>query len=79
MSAKAVLRFVKYKITRDPDRERTWRARCVSGDEEECGAESMVFGGDEDPIDWMAEHAKETGHTRFERTYKDYALVEKVE
>ncbi|MFE9446896.1 hypothetical protein [Streptomyces sp. NPDC006739] len=76
---RAVLRFVNYKITRDPIGEATYRARCVSGDEEECGAESLVFEGDEPPADWMAEHTKETGHTRFERTYKDYALVEKAE
>jgi hypothetical protein len=25
VSVKAVLRFVKYEITRDPDGERTWR------------------------------------------------------
>ncbi|MET8564942.1 hypothetical protein ABZV75_31860 [Streptomyces flaveolus] len=59
--------------------ERTWRARCVSGDEQECGAESMVYGGSEAPVDWMAEHTKETGHERFKRIYEDYALVRKVE
>ncbi|MEV6838989.1 hypothetical protein AB0N17_31515 [Streptomyces sp. NPDC051133] len=79
MSVKAVLRFVNYKITRDPDGEKTWRARCVSGDEEECGAESMVFGSDDPPADWMAEHTATTGHQRFQRIYEDYALVEKAE
>ncbi|MGW2954833.1 DUF7848 domain-containing protein [Streptomyces eurythermus] len=73
---RSVKRFVDYKITRDPLGELTWRTRCVSGDEEECGAESLVYGSDKPPSDWMAQHTAETGHQRFKRTYEDYALVE---
>ncbi|MFI0553464.1 DUF7848 domain-containing protein [Streptomyces scabiei] len=67
---------MNYKITRDPAGEVTYQARCVSGDEKECGAESAVLGGEEVVAEWMAEHTKETGHGRFERTFKDYALSE---
>jgi len=73
------MRYVDYKIVTDPAGERTWKARCVSGDEADCGAESMVFGGDHAPTKWMAEHTKETGHERFKRIYEDYALVQRTE
>ncbi|GHE08524.1 DUF7848 domain-containing protein [Streptomyces alanosinicus] len=73
---RAVLRFVTYKITRDPDGEVTFQARCVCGDDKECGAESNVLGGEEAVSDWMAEHTVATGHRRFERIFKDYALVQ---
>ncbi|EST35389.1 hypothetical protein [Streptomyces roseochromogenus] len=73
---RAVLRFVDYKTIRDPLGEVTYQARCVSGNDEECGAESMVLGGDEAVNDWMVEHTAQTGHERFKRTFEDYALVE---
>lgn len=75
---RAVLRFVDYTVNLDPAGERTWKAVCVSGDEKDCGAESMVYGGDQAPTDWMAEHCGETGHQRFKRVYEDYALVKKA-
>ncbi|MEW2304650.1 hypothetical protein AB0958_32620 [Streptomyces sp. NPDC006655] len=68
-----------YRVVLDPAGERTWKGRCVSGDEEDCGAESLVLGSEQAPTDWMAVHTKQTGHERFERIYKDYALVRKVE
>ncbi|MEU6064062.1 hypothetical protein ABZ864_06035 [Streptomyces sp. NPDC047082] len=73
---RAVLRFVDYKTVRDPEAETTFQARCVSGDEEECGVESMVLAGDEAVNDWMAQHTAQTGHGRFKRTFEDYAIVE---
>jgi hypothetical protein len=74
---RSVFRYVDYKTTLDPTGERTWRAVCVSGEERDCGAQSPELGGEEAANDWMAEHTKETGHGRFERNYKDYALVER--
>ncbi|MGW0705050.1 DUF7848 domain-containing protein [Streptomyces sp. NPDC002643] len=73
---RALLRFVNYTTTRDPQGEVTYKARCVSGDEEECGAESEVLGDDEAANDWIAEHTAATGHKRYKRTFEDYALVE---
>ncbi|MGW5773150.1 DUF7848 domain-containing protein [Streptomyces longwoodensis] len=70
-----MLRYVDYQVVADPDGERTWKARCVSGDETECGAESEECGSDEAPSDWMAEHCAQTGHNRFKRVFQDYALV----
>jgi hypothetical protein len=76
---RAVFRFINYKIARDPDGEVTYQARCVSGDKEDCGAESKVLGCEQAVSDWMAEHTSETGHERFERTFTDYALATKAE
>jgi hypothetical protein len=73
---RAVLRFIDYVTKQDPTGEETWKAVCVSGDEEECKATSPVLGGDEAANDWMAEHTAQTGHKRFKRTFEDYALVE---
>lgn len=73
---RAVLRFIDYVTKQDPTGEETWKAVCVSGDEEECKATSPVLGGDEAANDWMAEHAAQTGHKRYKRTFEDYALVE---
>ncbi|WP_143670115.1 hypothetical protein [Streptomyces sp. Ag109_G2-15] len=66
-----------YETLRDPHGEITFKARCVSGDDEECGAESDVSGSDEAANKWMAEHTAGTGHKRFKRTFEDYALVER--
>ncbi|MFF7477089.1 hypothetical protein [Streptomyces sp. NPDC008092] len=73
---KAVMRFVDYETTRDPQGEIIFKARCVSGDEAECGAESEGFDGDEAANMWMAKHTATTGHKRYKRTCEDYALVE---
>ncbi|MEV5879868.1 hypothetical protein AB0L75_37770 [Streptomyces sp. NPDC052101] len=73
---RAVLRFVNYKTIRDPDGEFTYEARCVSGDDTECGTESMVLGSDAAVNDWMAHHTAQTGHQRFKRSFEDYAIVE---
>ncbi|MEU1176594.1 hypothetical protein ABZ464_02910 [Streptomyces sp. NPDC005820] len=73
---RAVIRFVDYETNRDPQGEVTFKALCVSGDEEECGAESEVCGDDESANTWMAKHTAKTGHKRFKRTCEDYALVE---
>ncbi|MFJ9900213.1 hypothetical protein ACIQPR_43485 [Streptomyces sp. NPDC091280] len=51
----------------------------MSGDKKECGAKSKVLGGEQAVADWMAEHTKETGHERYQRTFQDYALVKKAE
>jgi hypothetical protein len=48
---------------------------CVSGEDKDCGAKSPEVGSEEAGNDWMADHAKETGHDRFKRLYADFALV----
>jgi hypothetical protein len=70
-------RFVTFKVKGDPYGEVTWQARCASGGQAPCGAESKVLGGEQAVVDWMAEHCNETGHARFERVFTDYALVER--
>jgi len=72
----SITRFVTFKTTRDPIGELTWRAVCVSGEEEECGASCPEQEDDEDANEWMAKHASQTGHSRFKRFHSDYAIVE---
>jgi hypothetical protein len=69
-------RFVDYVIRGDDLGLRTWGATCVAGDSEDCGASAP--GGDQEAVSkWMAEHCRETGHTRFQRQYEDFATVER--
>jgi hypothetical protein len=75
VSPRAVYRFVNYRIAQDSTGEVSRSARCVSGEEADCGESSGEL--DEERVaKWMAEHAAATGHTRFRRTFTDYAVVE---
>ncbi|MEN8653764.1 hypothetical protein ABCR94_24965 [Streptomyces sp. 21So2-11] len=76
---RSVMRFVPYTIAQDQTAWPEYVARCVSGDEKECGAES---GSKSDPADvekWMTNHTRGTGHLRYRRTFADYAVFEPPE
>lgn len=73
---RAVLRFVDYTTTPDPVGESVWSAVCVSGEEKDCGASSKELDSERAVVDWMAQHCAETRHSRFKRSFSDYALVE---
>lgn len=75
MSTRSIFRFVDYVTRLDPAGEQVWQAMCVSGEDKDCGAKSPEVGSEEAGNDWMADHAKETGHDRFKRLYADFALV----
>ncbi|MFB6848214.1 hypothetical protein ACFCXS_25655 [Streptomyces sp. NPDC056373] len=71
---RALYRFVEYKAVQDPTGELSWSAVCVSGDEADCGESSGEM-DEEKAVRWMAEHTRDTGHTRFRRTFGDYAII----
>ena len=76
MGTTRVLRFRNFTIMPDPLGLPTFEARCVSGDEEECGAES----GEHDAVagrdDWVQRHFKATGHQRYQHVLSDYRIIE---
>ncbi|MFI5746550.1 hypothetical protein ACIBBE_11515 [Streptomyces sp. NPDC051644] len=69
-------RFQNYEIQPDPVGETTYAAECVSGDEADCGAQSGEKGETSNVAQWIAEHARDTGHQRYRRTVADYATAE---
>lgn len=73
------MRFVPYTIAQDLMAWPEYAARCVSGEDRECGAES---GSKSEPTDvekWMTSHVRGTGHCRFRRIFADYAVFEPPE
>ncbi|MEE1734038.1 MULTISPECIES: hypothetical protein [Streptomyces] len=69
-------RFRTYDISPDPMSETTFAAACVSGDDADCGATSGEQVEKTDVERWIAEHVRDTGHSRYRRTMADYALAE---
>ncbi|MEV6840989.1 hypothetical protein AB0N17_42045 [Streptomyces sp. NPDC051133] len=64
-------------VTADESAEPEYEARCVSGDEEDCGEASGPLADAEQLDKWMAEHTRDNpGHQRFRRAYCEYATVE---
>ncbi|MFE0178463.1 hypothetical protein ACFWZ2_39760 [Streptomyces sp. NPDC059002] len=65
-----------YALVQDPYAAPEYEARCVAGDDADCGA---VSGRHVDPgpvEEWQRRHTQETGHTRYRRTFVDYAVME---
>ncbi|MER5339317.1 hypothetical protein ABT030_03020 [Streptomyces mirabilis] len=71
-----IFRFVPYAIVQDPSAEPEYEARCVSGDENDCGAESGPYGNPTDVEEWQRKHTQETRRTRYRRSFADYAVLE---
>jgi hypothetical protein len=65
---------VDYVVTQDPTGEVSRKAVCVSGDDKDCGKSSE--GHEADLVTWMTNHRAATGHSRFQRVFTDYAVVE---
>ncbi|MFF7264916.1 hypothetical protein ACFZCL_32200 [Streptomyces sp. NPDC008159] len=74
-----IFRYVPYVLAQDQTAEPEYEARCVSGDETECGAGSGVRSGPADVEEWLRGHTQETGHRRYRRTFGDYAVFEAQE
>ncbi|MFB7499202.1 hypothetical protein ACFC09_31710 [Streptomyces sp. NPDC056161] len=70
-----VFRYVPFTIEQDPTAEPEYEARCVSGDDAECGAESGTHSGPEPVEEWQRRHTQETGHRRCWRDFGDYAVL----
>ncbi|MGC9536319.1 hypothetical protein [Streptomyces sp. UG1] len=69
-------RYVPYSIVQDATAMPEYEARCVSGDEEECGAESGLRLDPTEVEEWQRRHTQETRHLRYRRSFGDYAVLE---
>ncbi|MFJ4435647.1 hypothetical protein [Streptomyces sp. NPDC088923] len=67
---------ITYVTSAAPGRAMTWDVICVTSEGEECGARSREVNDEAEGVLWMVNHTAWTGHTRFERRRKDYAVVE---
>ncbi|WP_371577978.1 hypothetical protein [Streptomyces sp. NBC_01314] len=74
-----VLRYVPYVIAQDATAEPEYEARCVSGDETECGAESGMRTDPAAVEEWQRGHTQETRHLRYRRSFGDYSVLEPLE
>ncbi|GAB2721291.1 hypothetical protein [Streptomyces bullii] len=72
-----VFRYVPYTIVQDPSAEPEYEARCVSGEEADCGAASGPCPGPEEVEEWQRRHTQDTRHTRYRRSFADYAVLER--
>ncbi|WP_338671837.1 hypothetical protein V1460_02465 [Streptomyces sp. SCSIO 30461] len=70
-----VFRYVPFTIEQDATAEPEYEARCVSGDETECGADSGTHSGPGPVEEWQRKHTQETGHRRYRRNFGDYAVI----
>ncbi|WP_432157339.1 hypothetical protein [Streptomyces sp. bgisy153] len=74
-----VFRYVPYSIVQDPAAMPEYEARCVSGDEKDCGAGSGVHHDPSQVEEWQRRHSQQTRHLRYRRTFGDYAVLEPQE
>ncbi|KUO21316.1 DUF7848 domain-containing protein [Streptomyces dysideae] len=74
--SRRLFRYVPFTIVQDATAEPEYEARCVSGDESECGAESGVRHDPAAVEEWQRKHTQETRHTCYRRDFADYAVME---
>ncbi|MGW3653879.1 DUF7848 domain-containing protein [Streptomyces sp. NPDC000878] len=74
-----VFRYVAYTLVQDPTAYPEYAARCVSGEDADCGAESGMRPAPEEVEEWQRRHTQETRHTRYRRVFADYAVMEPLE
>ncbi|MER5212427.1 hypothetical protein ABT063_18050 [Streptomyces sp. NPDC002838] len=72
-----IFRYVPYSIVQDASAQPEYEAHCVSGDEAECGAASGPCGDPAEVEEWQRKHTQETRHTRYRRSFADYAVLER--
>jgi len=72
-----VFRYVPYTIVQDESAEPEYEARCVSGNEADCGAGSGPCGHPAEVEEWQRRHTQESRHTRYRRSFVDYAVLER--
>ncbi|WP_349239952.1 hypothetical protein [Streptomyces sp. CC219B] len=71
-----LFRYVPYSIVQDASAQPEYQAYCVSGDEHDCGATSGPCTDPTDVEEWQRRHTQETRHTRYRRSFADYAVLE---
>lgn len=76
LMTRSVIKHVPYRVRQDETAEKEYDARCVYGDEVECGAES---GPCSDPFEveaWQRQHTQQTRHNRYRRSLAGYEIWE---
>ncbi|WP_254398776.1 hypothetical protein [Streptomyces sp. AC602_WCS936] len=71
-----VFRYVPFTIVQDQSALPEYQARCVAGDDADCGATSGPCPTPTDVEEWQRRHTQETRHTRYRRCFADYAVLE---
>ncbi|MGK7232354.1 DUF7848 domain-containing protein [Streptomyces hygroscopicus] len=73
--SRRVFRYFPFAIAQDATAGPEYEARCVVGDESECGAESGTHSGPGPVEERQRKHTQETGHRRYRRNFGDYAVM----
>ncbi|MFC0600231.1 hypothetical protein [Streptomyces palmae] len=73
--SRSVHRYVDFTISWDPETEINRAVTCVSGDLSDCGASSGWLGTEDEIVDWMTRHTRDTRHLRYSRTMQDIAVM----
>ncbi|MFE1175865.1 hypothetical protein [Streptomyces sp. NPDC058773] len=68
-------RYVPFTIEQDTTAEPEYEARCVSGHDVECGAQSGTYSDPGSVEEWQRKHTQESGHRRYRRNFGDYAVM----
>ncbi|MER5490101.1 DUF7848 domain-containing protein [Streptomyces sp. LE64] len=76
---RSVIKHVTYELHADLGAEEEYEARCVWGEEVECGAESGPRHSPEEVTAWMIRHTSGTRHNRYRRTRSDYQFWQPTE
>lgn len=77
VTGRRLFRYVPYSIVQDASAEPEYEAHCVSGDERDCDATSGPCGTPAEVEEWQRRHTQETRHTRYRRSFMDYAVLER--
>ncbi|MGW0496767.1 DUF7848 domain-containing protein [Streptomyces sp. NPDC003007] len=72
-----IFRYVPYTIVQDPSALPEYEARCVSGEDADCGAGSGLRSAPAEVEEWQRRHTQETLHLRYRRCFADYAVLER--
>ncbi|WP_367132472.1 MULTISPECIES: DUF7848 domain-containing protein [Streptomyces] len=75
MSVRKRYRFADWTTLQDATASPEYAARCVTGDDSDCGATSGWSNARGSVQSWMETHVQQTGHLRFQRLFADYAVV----
>ena len=73
--SRTLFRYVPFTIEQDRTAEPEYEARCVSGDDVECGARSGTYSRPGPVEEWQRRHTQETRHLRCRRNFGDYAVL----
>ncbi|MET9758732.1 hypothetical protein ABZ016_06700 [Streptomyces sp. NPDC006372] len=72
-----IFRYVPYSIVQDASALPEYEARCVSGEDADCGAGSGPCSAPAEVEEWQRRHTQETRHLRYRRSFADYAVLER--